>query len=151
MTDKKGVPYTDLLEKKWWIDNFLKQNFDFIRPRVSHKVSHRRSDLFIIIDGPVGCLAGDTLVKTEKGYQKLCDLSLKTTYLLSHDFETDKDILGKGVVTPSGNKEIFEIETEDGRKIKATAEHKFFVKRNEKIIELELKDIKEGDDLVCQD
>lgn len=44
----------DPLGKKWWIDNFLKSNFDFIMPRVSHKVAHRRSDMFIIIDGPVG-------------------------------------------------------------------------------------------------
>lgn len=44
----------DALGKRWWIDDNLKQNFDFIIPRVSHKVSHRRSDMFIIIDGPVG-------------------------------------------------------------------------------------------------
>jgi len=54
MRDEYGKIYQDLLGKKWWIDNFLKQNFDFIRPRVSHKVAHRRSDMFIIIDGPVG-------------------------------------------------------------------------------------------------
>jgi len=54
MLDKKGKPQKDLMGKKWYIDNFLKQNFDYIKPRVSHKVAHRRSDMFIIIDGPVG-------------------------------------------------------------------------------------------------
>jgi len=54
MRDEKGEVYTDLLGKKWWLDNFLKSNFDFIKPKVSHKTPHRRSDLFIIIDGPVG-------------------------------------------------------------------------------------------------
>ena len=54
MRDEKGEVYTDVLGKRWWIDNFLKSNFDFIKPKVSHKTPHRRSDLFIIIDGPVG-------------------------------------------------------------------------------------------------
>jgi len=54
MKDKNGNPQTDLMGKKWWIDDFLRQNFDFIRPRVSHKIPHRRSDMFIIVDGPVG-------------------------------------------------------------------------------------------------
>lgn len=54
MNNPDGSPQTDKLGKKWWLDNFLKQNFDFIRPRVSHKTAHRRSDMFIIIDGPVG-------------------------------------------------------------------------------------------------
>lgn len=54
MKDGQGNIFSDLLGKKWWIDNFLKENFDFVVPRVSHSVSHRRSDMFIIIDGPVG-------------------------------------------------------------------------------------------------
>ena len=54
MRDENGNVYGDVLGKHWWIDNFLKENFDFIMPRVSHRVAHRRSDMFIIIDGPVG-------------------------------------------------------------------------------------------------
>jgi len=45
---------TDPLGKKFWMDNFLKENFDFIKPKVSHKIAHRRSDMFVIVDGPVG-------------------------------------------------------------------------------------------------
>jgi len=52
--DEQGNYIKDVLGKKWWLDNFLKENFEFILPKVSHKVAHRRSDLFIIIDGPVG-------------------------------------------------------------------------------------------------
>jgi hypothetical protein len=54
MRDAVGNIQTDVLGKKWWIDNFLKNNFDFIIPKVSHKVAHKRADMFIIIDGPVG-------------------------------------------------------------------------------------------------
>jgi len=150
MKNKDGSIQVDLLGKKFWVDDYLKSNFDYIKPRVSHKIAHRRMDMFIIIDGPVGCMTGDTLVKTDKGPQKLSALNQKTTYLSSFDFETNKEILGKGVVIPSGKKEVFEIETIDGRKIRATSEHKFFIKRNGIVLELELKDIKEGYYLVCQ-
>lgn len=54
MKNPDGTPAKDILGKKWWIDDFLKNNFDYIRPKVSNKVAHRRSDMFIIIDGPVG-------------------------------------------------------------------------------------------------
>jgi len=54
MTNKDGSIQKDPHGKKFWIDDFLKNNFDYIKPRVSHKVPHRRMDMFIIIDGPVG-------------------------------------------------------------------------------------------------
>lgn len=52
--DNKGNLFTDALGKRWWIDNFLQGNFKFVQSKVQHKVAHRRSDLFIIVDGPVG-------------------------------------------------------------------------------------------------
>ena len=137
LTDEHGQVIVDAHGKKMWIDAFLKQNFDFVRTKVSTKIAHRRSDFFIIIDGPVGCLSGDTIVPTSLGPRKLSDIASKEVYLKSYDFEKNSEVLGKGVVIPSGKKEVFEIETEDGRKIKATAEHKFFVKRDGKVIELE--------------
>ena len=150
MRDENGDILKDPLGKKYWIDDFLKSNFDYIMPRVSNKIAHRRSDMFIIIDGPVGCLTEDTLIQTSNGPMKLSNLKLKETSLKSFDFETNKEVIGKGAVIPSGKKEVFEIETEDGRKVQATAEHRFFVKRNGKVIELHLNEIKEGDESVCQ-
>lgn len=52
--DEQGNIYSDALGKRWWIDNFLQGNFTFVQSKVSHKIAHRRSDLFIIVDGPVG-------------------------------------------------------------------------------------------------
>lgn len=54
MRNEQGNEFTDAGGKRWWIDNFLKENFDFVRSKVSHKIAHRRADLFIIVDGPVG-------------------------------------------------------------------------------------------------
>jgi len=149
LTDENGKKIADVNGKAWWIDNFLKQNIDFVSKKVKTALAHRRADLFVIIDGPVGCLTGDTIIPTATGSQKLSDLSLKEVYLKSYDFQTDKEVRGKGAVIPSGRKEVFEIETEDGRKVKATADHKFFVKRGERIVELPLKDLEEGDELIC--
>jgi len=52
--NKDGTIKVDAHGKKFWIDNFLKENFDFVQKRVQHKIPHRRSDLFVIVDGPVG-------------------------------------------------------------------------------------------------
>jgi len=54
MRDDKGEVIKDALGKKFWINDFLKGNFDFIKSKVSHKIAHKRSDMFIIVDGPVG-------------------------------------------------------------------------------------------------
>jgi hypothetical protein len=54
MKDENGNFYLDAHNKKWWIDNFLRGNFEFVKSKVQHKVPHRRSDLFIIVDGSVG-------------------------------------------------------------------------------------------------
>jgi hypothetical protein len=54
MRDETGAMIRDANGKRWWMDGYLRQNFDFVRTKVSHKIAHRRSDLFVIIDGPVG-------------------------------------------------------------------------------------------------
>lgn len=71
----KGFIYTDENGKRWWIDNFLKDNFDFVQSRVSHKVSHRRSDLFIIVDGPVGSGKSTLSFQCAKWFDPTFDLS----------------------------------------------------------------------------
>ena len=75
MQNEKGEPYADLLQKKWWIDGFLKENFDFIIPRVSNKVPHRRSDMFVIIDGPVGSGKSTLSFQCAKYFDPTFDLS----------------------------------------------------------------------------
>lgn len=48
-------------------------------------------------------------------------------------------------VFPSGNKKIFEITTSNGKKIRASANHKFFLKSGEI---KELKDLKKNDEII---
>jgi len=69
---------------------------------------------------------------------------------LSFDFEKGEMMASKSeVVKEKETKEFFKVELEDGRIINCTMNHKLFVKREKRIIELQLKDIKEGDELVC--
>jgi intein/homing endonuclease len=106
-------------------------------------------DFPIIIDGLTGCLSGDTKIKTINGNKFLKDLSNKIIEVKSYNFNKNIIEFNKAKVFSSGTKEIYKIIFDDGRMIKATLEHTFFVKRNGKIKELKLKDIKKGDELLC--
>lgn len=108
-------------------------------------------DFPIIIDGLTGCLSGDTKIRTINGDEILKNLNNQIIKVESYNFKKDKIEFNKAKVFSSGIKELYEIILDDGRKIKATLEHTFFVKRDNKIIELKLKDIKEGDELICQE
>ena len=78
-----------------------------------------------IVAGPPGCLTGDTLIQTDNGNKSLKELSNKTIFVKSYDFKKDNIIDGEAYVFPTGKKEVYEIETKDGRKIQATKDGRF--------------------------
>lgn len=148
--DKNGEILRDAHGKKFWMDNFLMENFNFVRTKVQNKVAHRRSDLFVIVDGPVGCLTGDTIIRYNRGqigrqstlkwmFNQLhgnpdkMSISNKwnlkiPTFVRSYDGHRIK--LHKMLdVVYSGKKMVYEIKLEDGKKIKATANHKIMTAR----------------------
>ena len=90
----------------------------------------------------------DTEILTLEGTKKLKDLN-EFEDIKSLDFNNDEIVDSTCQVFNTGIKDLFELELIDGTKVKATEDHKFFIKRNNKILELRLKDIKEGDDLIC--
>jgi hypothetical protein len=67
---------------------------------------------------------------------------------VSLDLKTGKVIPSKSEVIVQGEKDFYEIELEDGKKITCTLDHHLFVKRNNKVMELALRNIKEGDELI---
>lgn len=79
---------------------------------------------------------------------------------LSWDFNNKKMVASKSeVIIEKEKKKFYNVELIDGKKICCTLDHKLFIRRliNDtqdkkvwKIIELKLRDIKEGDELVCQ-
>ena len=68
---------------------------------------------------------------------------------VSYDFKTDKLIDTLSTIHSMGKRKVYEIELDDGSKVRATAEHRFFTIRNHKITEKELKDLKPGKVLLC--
>jgi len=69
---------------------------------------------------------------------------------ISWDFDNNKPIFSKSqIIVESENKELFEVKLANNKIINCSKYHKLFVKKDNKIVELRLKDIKEGDELVC--
>ena len=101
-------------------------------------------------EGIRGCLSSDTEILTSEGIKKISELTSKLNKLLCYDFKNKKTVYAESLLLDSGEKELYEITLSDGKKIKATLDHTFFVMRKDKITELKLKDIKEGDLLLCK-
>ena len=84
-------------------------------------------DAMIMIEGNRGCLTKDTVIKTPTGNKKISNIK-DGDKLLSYDFKNNKEIPMMSKKIDSGIKEVYEITTNDGKKIKATLDHIFFVK-----------------------
>lgn len=91
------------------------------------------------------CVTGDTLIKTPKGLIQIKKLVNKQNFeVFSLNKKTQKEEIQKAKKCIKTKVDyVYEIETEDGKKIKATKEHKFFTNKGWK----ELKDLKEGDEI----
>ena len=79
----------------------------------------------VLVAGKRGCLTGDSLIFTDKGYKKICDFSEKEDRVLSYNknkktFEWEKAEL---LTYPIKNEDLLKIELEDGRILKLTHEH----------------------------
>jgi len=89
------------------------------------------------------CLKYDTVIYTDKGFKKLEELP--TTFkVLSHNFQIDKDEWKDAVKIDSGEKELYEIELDNGEIIKATEDHVLYLENGK---EVKVKDLVVGDDL----
>lgn len=53
------------------------------------------------------------------------------------------------VIKEIDDKDFYTLELEDGRTVECTMDHKFYVKINNQIKVLPLKEIKEGDEIIC--
>lgn len=135
-------------DKSFYLDDNLKRQLD---KNVFPELSKEDKDILFVIDGKERCLSKDTLIKTSNGDKTIEELyKLGKSFIVeSLDLDTRLNEQSKAGIIKTGNKEVFEIETEDGRKVKATKEHTFFILRNNKIIELPLYKLKEGDKLIC--
>ena len=138
------------------VPKFLKKSWDCVgivsgsgRVRIGKCLSPDSS--IKVIDGNGHVINSKPLGEYEDGEK------LKT---LSWDFENNKEVISESEIIKNKDiKDFYEVELEDGRKVICSRDHKLFVKRKFsgtddkkewKIVKLKLKDIKEGDELVCQ-
>ncbi len=98
------------------------------------------------------CLSKDSVIKTTKGDINVVDLHndfLKginhTLYSVNNDNEIIEQDLSK--VFYQGKQKVYELELEDGKKIKVTDNHRLLTKRGY----VELKCLKEGDNIITVD
>ena len=98
--NENGEIKTDAHGKKFWIDNFLMENFKFVKTKVQHKIPHRRSDLFVIVDGPVG--SG----KSTLSFQ--CAQWFDPTFNLSRVVFSVEDFLGAIIRAKPGEAVVFD-------------------------------------------
>ena len=70
------------------------------------------------------CLSPDTVVESEDGYRMMFEIKVGDK-IKSHDIKKDKDVFVNVSNIYSNRVEIYEIELDDGRKIKASLKHKF--------------------------
>jgi hypothetical protein len=101
--------------------------------------------------GITGCLSQDTILygqtKTLEELYKEGSIFIDT-YSLTKSKRTYYPIKSKSQIIPSGQKEVYEIELENGKKVLATSEHRFFKQNsNHTFSESELKDLKVGDSI----
>ena len=114
------------------------------------------------------CVSGDTLIFLEDKTltaKELFEIAKKDGILLKKDLEeiyklaepisvlTYKDgVISRGLITHAWKiknfDKLIEVETNDGRRIKVTPEHKFLIFKNGKIDEKEARDLNRGEILV---
>lgn len=92
------------------------------------------------------CVTGDTLVDTEQGQKPIKDLVGTTGKVHAYNFDKgEKDLLSYSDVRKTRDKApVYEVELEDGRKIKATSDHLVLTTGGWKMI----KDLTSEDEIV---
>ncbi len=104
----------------------------------------------ILVAGKRGCLEGNTLVFTDKGYKKIKDFNEKEDKILS--FNKDKKNFelenAKLLKYPIKNEELLKIELDDGREIVITKEHPLLASYGKYIFWRGGEELKVGDKIV---
>jgi len=103
----------------------------------------------ILVIGATRCLSEDTLLDTDKGNIEIG--KLKEGQWFNVKTLTEKGIEYKPAFKVKDTEtELYELELYSGQKVKCSAEHKFFIKKNDKIIEKKLKYL-QVDDVILEE
>lgn len=130
----------------------LRPRTDLFMRAIQEKVRFREH-VGIEIKGSTRCLSKDTKIYTiqdnEIITEKLSELKRnKILRILSYNFLNKKIEMDFARLSKPKKRKIYKLTTETGKYVYASPEHKFFILKNSKILELKLKDLKKGDVLV---
>ena len=165
VTDVKWRDKGGVLRQGYYMDGTLVENLAPIPQFLS-----KDRDIVGIVSGRGmtrngKCLGKETKVKiNENGEIK--DSRILGDYkdgeileTISWDFKNNKKVVSESrIIKNKDKKKLYIVKLENGKKIRCSMDHKLFVKRRFcgsddkniwKIVELKLKDIKEGDERVC--
>lgn len=144
---KENDSFRDMILFKKDITKLFKKD---IHSRVSSKVPNH---VIIQLTGETGCYSG--VVKLV-GYDETLDELYKSgrKFIRTISLNTKRfnnPVWSNSEIIDSGKKKVFELEFEDGRKVCATKEHKFFRFKGIGFEEVELGELRVGDKLWCKD
>jgi hypothetical protein len=109
-----------------------------------------------IILGNQGCLSEETKMPFEfKGRERIASIAEISELVkneafgvASYDFAFSEPRKGLAKLFETGEKELLQILTQDGKTVESSSDHTFFKLENGNIIEKKARDLKEGDMLV---
>ena len=55
----------------------------------------------------------------------------------------------KAVIAYAGEKQVYELETIHGKKVRASAGHRLYIKRESRIYKKDIANLRKGDKLIC--
>lgn len=131
---------------EYYIDGFLASLLNSIVYNIK-----KDWDFVILITGDRGVRVGKCLEENIKllNGKRLNEYKGEMIETKSYDFKKGKIVDSKSKINCTGIQDVYEVELTNGKKALATENHKFFIIKNHKIIERELKNIKIGDRLIC--
>ncbi|MFO7881169.1 MAG: Hint domain-containing protein [Kosmotogaceae bacterium] len=102
-----------------------------------------------LFTGMEGCLDGNTRIKTNNGPSNINQIKTNTLVVKSLDMRSKQIIDAFAIVKKTGRKECFKLKLKDGSEVNATEDHKFFIKKDGNIFEKRLRDLRQGDKILC--
>lgn len=115
---------------------------------VARTMKNNNSNLISVV-GKTGCLDGKTkLFQDNNSLHELYTSGVRFVNTYSKNKHTLKTIKSKSEIIDSGKKVVYEIVLENGCKVNATANHKFFIRKKNKILEKKLSELSKGNNLL---
>lgn len=126
-----AAQFDDIVESISW-----KEKFDFLDSVVQEMYNGSVQSIYVY--GSPGCLSKDTTLKVRRENSEYQTYTIEEAYLQFNDKKYPIQVLSynkNGLLTYkniqdiiySGKKEVFEVIVEDGKIIKATKDHKFYI------------------------